>query len=224
MLKEVIKPGRGTSLKQNGVKSLKISIKTDNLTNIFLINGENFITNNLTQADLIIKPNQYYMLINRKDDFIRLKYSYDISDHKIIYNPYKYETLEKIPLNPQEFILHHNVPKGYIDILSKWYSIKFTYPNYNLIYIKPEMGISIQIHKNRSETWEILGGNPIVINGNRIFYFVNKGEKFQNRIMSYHSIINPNKEQNNYVIIKEEWKGIFDEKDIKRIYNPNNYQ
>ncbi|MFX0056752.1 MAG: hypothetical protein ACFE85_10610 [Candidatus Hodarchaeota archaeon] len=223
MLKEFIKSGRGTNLRQNGLKKLRISIDVINLFDIFLINGTNFLTENLKKSDFIIKPNHYYMLINKKDDEIKVRYNYDISDHKVIYNPYKYEDLEKKPFNSQKFIKNHNVPEGFINILSKWYSIKFTYPDHNLIYIKPEMGISIQIHQNRSEKWEILGGNPIIINGNRIHYFVEEGIKFENHKMMYHSIINPNKDPDKFVIIKEEWTGKFDENDINRVYNPNNY-
>ncbi|MFW9936935.1 MAG: hypothetical protein ACFFD5_04760 [Candidatus Thorarchaeota archaeon] len=223
MFEESIKSGRGTLLRQNGTQDLIISVNKNILSNIFLINGINFLTENLKQTDFIIKPNQFYMIINKKKDTIKINYSHNISNHKTIYNPYKYEFLEKKAINSQEFIRKKNVPKGYIDILSKWYSIKFTYPNHNLIYIKPEMGISIQIHKNRSEKWEILGGNPIIINGNRIYYFVEKGRTFKHNILMYHSIINPNKNPDEYTLIKEEWKGNFDENDIERVYNPNNY-
>lgn len=223
MLEEYIKSGRGTNLRQNSTKNLKITTNTNNFNRIFLINGTKFLTENLNKRDFIIKPNQYYMLINKKDETIKITYNYDISNHKVIYNPYKYEFSEKTPINSHQFIIKHNIAKGYIDVLSKWYSIKFTYPNHNLIYIKPEMGISIQIHKDRSEKWEILGGNPIIINGNQIYYFVKKGKRFEHSIMMYHSIINPNKDPDKYVIIKEEWSGAFNENDIKRVYNPNNY-
>ena len=224
MFEEYIKSGRGTNLRQNSKKNLTISPDLNNLNNIYLINGTKFLTENLNMTDFIIKPDDYYMIINKKDETTKIRYNHDISNHIVIYDPYKYEFSEKTPINSHQFIVKHNVPKGYIDVLSKWYSIKFSYPNHNLIYIKPEMGISIQIHKDRSETWEILEGRPIIINGNQIYYYVEKGKRFENSIMTYHSIINPNKDPDKYVIIKEEWSGKFDENDINRVYNPNNYQ
>jgi mannose-6-phosphate isomerase-like protein (cupin superfamily) len=122
-----------------------------------------------------------------------------------------------------EFCKKYNVPGGYIDILNKWYSIKFTYPDYNLIYIKPETGISIQIHQFRDEHWKILEGNPIIINANLVHYFAEKGTEFLNAKMMYHSVLNPNKNPEQFVIIEEKWSGKFDEEDITRLFNPNNY-
>ncbi|MFX0136982.1 MAG: hypothetical protein ACFFDN_25310, partial [Candidatus Hodarchaeota archaeon] len=137
---------------------------------------------------------------------------------------YKYRYLKKINYKPELFREIYNVPKGYIDTLPKWYSFKFIYPDYNLIFIRPEFGLSIQIHKYRNEYWEILDGKPIIINGNTVHYFVESGKKFQNLINTYHSIINPNKKENKFVVIKEKWNGIFDEKDIERVFNPNQYK
>ena len=129
----------------------------------------------------------------------------------------------KINFKPEQFIDRYNVPKGFIDTLPMWYSFKFTYPNYNLIFIRPEFGLSIQIHKERNEFWEVLDGKPIIINGNKVHYYVESGIKFQNKINTFHSVINPNKEVDKFIIIKERWSGKFDENDIKRIFNPNNY-
>jgi hypothetical protein len=39
----------------------------------------------------------------------------------------------------------------------------------------------------------------------------------------YHSIINPNEDPKQLVIVEERWSGEFDEKDIIRAFNPNNY-
>ena len=85
------------------------------------------------------------------------------------------------------------------------------------------MGLSLQIHKKRSESWEILKGRPIIINGNQVYYYVEDGDIFENPKFSYHSIINPNRDQDKFVIIKERWSGSFDEDDIIRVFNPNGY-
>ena len=148
---------------------------------------------------------------------------FNVLNHQIIYNPYAYENSEKINFKPEQFIEKYNIPEDYIDTLPKWYSFKFTYPEYNLIFVRPEFGLSIQIHKDRNEFWEILDGKPIIINGNKVHYYVENGTKFQNQINTYHSVINPNKEVNKFVMIKERWSGKFDENDIKRIFNPNKY-
>ncbi len=55
--------------------------------------------------------------------------------------------------DPEEFKSQHPVPDGYIDILTKWYSIKFTYPEFNYIFIRPGVGISLQMHAMREEHW-----------------------------------------------------------------------
>ena len=224
MRKETIQPGRGTKLRKNGNDELRISINSDSLNRIFLVNGTSFFTQHLKEANLIVKPNDYYMVINKWDKAVEVKYSTNIANHKIIYQPYKFEFSKKEKFDPVEFSRKYNVPSGYTDILNKWYSIKFTYPDYNLIYIKPEIGISIQIHQFRSEHWKIIEGNPIVINTNKVHYFVEKGTEFLNAKMTYHSVLNPNKNPEQFVIIEEKWSGKFDEEDITRVYNPNNYQ
>lgn len=223
MISEYLFPKRGNFLRKNSTNKLLISINDNELNNIYLINGTSFITKNIRAKDLIIEPHNYYMIINNGKKKIKINYNHDISIHDIIYNPYKYEYSKKSDFDPETFKKLYNIPEGFIDVLSKWYSIKFTYPDYNLIYIKPEMGISIQVHYFRSEIWEILGGKPIVINGNKVFYFVENGTYFENPINTYHSVINPNIDPGNFVLIKEKWEGKFDEKDIERVYNPNKY-
>ena len=86
------------------------------------------------------------------------------------------------------------------------------------------MGLSIQTHHLRNESWEILEGTPIIINSNKVHYYVKKGQKFEIPINTYHSVINPNKDQEKFVVIKEFWNGNFDEEDIKRVFNPNEYR
>ena len=157
----------------------------------------------MKDSDLIVKPHQFYMIINKEKEDILVKYDINISNHEVIYNPYKFENSVKKVYDPETFKQEHLVPEGYIDILPKWYSIKFSYPNYNLIYLKQELGISIQLHKTRREKWTIVSGKPIVINGNNIFYFVENNVKFQSDIGMYHSIINPNKRPEDMVIIRE---------------------
>ncbi|MFW9820212.1 MAG: hypothetical protein ACFFE5_11435, partial [Candidatus Thorarchaeota archaeon] len=145
------------------------------------------------------------------------------SNHEIIYDPYKFEFSKKVNLDSILFEENYNIPNGYIDTLPKWYSFKFTYPNYNLIFVKPEFGLSIQLHHYRSESWEIIQGKPIVISNNKLDYFVKSGSTFYNPANTYHTIINPNKKVGKFILIKEKWDGEFDENDIERVYNPNNY-
>lgn len=223
MIKEILTAKRGTKLRKNGSEVLKISIDQNEMMNILLINGNNFKAENISQLDLIIKPNNYYMIINNGNNTIELSFNENISDHEIIYDPYKYTTTEKIDFKPDDFKQIYSVPEGYIDTLPKWYSFKFTYDEFNLIFVKPEMGISFQIHKKRSESWEILKGNPIIISGNQVHYYVEDHSKFENSVNSYHSVINPNRDKDKFVIIKERWSGSFDEDDIIRVFNPNNF-
>lgn len=223
MMKEIILPDRGTCLRLNNLKILRISITHEALKDVFIINGNYFLTENITDSHLIVNPKTYYMIINKGKNQIEIDYNIDISSHHIIYNPYQYELSQKVNFNPEEIKRKYPIPEGYINFLAKWYSIKFTYPQYNLIFIRPELGISIQIHKFRNEFWEIIDGKPIIINGNEVHYFVDKGVKFENIKGTYHSIINPNKHRDKFVIIKESWTGNFDESDITRLFNPNNY-
>ena len=223
MSEEIIQPEKGTNLRKNGQEELTILIDSNALKKIFLINGTTFFTKELSASNLVVQPNDYYMVINKGDEEINVKYSIDISSHIIIYEPYVYESFKKECFDPIRFSKKYNVPDGYIDTLAKWYSIKFTYPDYNLIFIKPKIGISIQIHKFRSETWKVLKGKPIIINGNKVHYFVENGTEFLNAKMTYHSVINPNKIPEQFVLIEEKWSGEFDEEDIIRAFNPNNY-
>jgi mannose-6-phosphate isomerase-like protein (cupin superfamily) len=221
--KEDIPARSSTLLRKNNSQKLIFEINENKFQDLFLINGMYFITEGISNTELIIKPKSYYMVINNGKEILNINYSQDISNHKIIYDPYKYELSKKVNFKPEFFKTRYSIPNGYIDTLPKWYSFKFAYPDYNLIFVRPEFGLSIQIHKYRNEFWEILDGKPIIINGNKVFYFVEKGITFQNPIDTYHSVINPNKEKDKFVVIKESWKGKFDENDIKRVFNPNHY-
>ncbi len=223
MFFEKLRPNRGTKLRRNGSTELRISLDPQFLKSIFLINETEFFTKNIKSDNLIISPKNHYMLINKSNKPIQIEYDQDVEQHQTIYDPYKYENTEKKKINPEEFKHKHNVPEGYIDILPKWYSIKFTYPDHNLIFLKPEMGISFQIHQDRSERWKIISGKPIVLNDHHIYYYVHSGREIHTPIGTYHSIINPNDKGGEYIIFKEWWEGHFDEEDIKRVYNPNHY-
>ena len=223
IFKEKILSGRSTYLRKNNSENLILTINSESLDNIYLINGNSFKTQEIKDSDLQIKSYDYYMIFNKGKKSIDIYYNLDISNHEIVYDPYVYENSEKINLKAAHFLKRYNIPNGYIDTLPKWYSFKFTYPDYNLIFVKPEFGLSIQIHKNRNEFWEILEGKPIIINGNKIYYHVRNGTKFQIKINTFHTIINPNKEADKFVLIKERWNGEFDENDIIRVFNPNQY-
>jgi len=223
LIKEILTAKRGTKLRKNGSEVLKISIDQNEMMNILLINGNIFKAENISQLDLVINPNNYYMIINNGNNTIELSFNGNISDHEIIYDPYKYTTTEKRSFKPDDFKQIYSVPEGYIDTLPKWYSFKFTYDEFNLIFVKPEMGISFQLHKKRSESWEILKGKPIIVSGNQVHYYVEDHSKFENSVNSYHSVINSNRDKDKFVIIKERWSGSFDEDDIIRVFNPNNF-
>lgn len=223
MKKEKISPESSTLLRKNDSEELSISMNCNKIRDIYIINGDSFIAKEISNQDLTIKPRNYYMIINNGENSIEIQYNKDISKHRIIYEPYKYQNFKKINLKSELFIERYNIPKNYIDTLPKWYSFKFTYPDYNLIFIRPEFGISIQIHKYRNEFWEILEGNPIIINGNKVHYLVENRSKFTHKINTFHTAINPNKDVDKFVVIKERWEGKFDENDIKRIFNPNQY-
>jgi mannose-6-phosphate isomerase-like protein (cupin superfamily) len=222
MYKQVLKPKRGTCLRKNSTKKLRLDIEPDKFNNVLMINQNRFYTS-LKKDNLIVKPLDYYMMINNSNDPLEIFYNDVISNHKVIYNPYLYEKSKKKNLNPNSFVNNFSIPKGYFDVLAKWYSIKFSYVDYNIIFIKPSLGISIQIHDNRSEKWKVLAGNPIIINVDKVYYFTEIGSEFSTPKKSFHSVINPSKIKDDYVIIKETWTGNFDEKDITRIFNPNHY-
>lgn len=214
---------RGTRLRKNKSQWLKIEIESNKLDYIFLVNGNSLYTRGISNSDLKIAPNSYYMLINKGKDFIRINFNRDISNHEIIYDPYKFEFSKKVNLDARFFEENYDIPKDYIDTLPKWYSFKFTYPNYNLIFIKPEFGLSIQLHHYRNESWEIIKGKPIVLSKDELYYFVESGSVFHNPANTYHTIINPNKKVGKFIIVKEKWEGKFDENDIERVFNPNDY-
>ncbi|MHA2268953.1 MAG: hypothetical protein ACXAB8_14240, partial [Promethearchaeota archaeon] len=142
MKKEIIFSQRSSMLRKNDKKELLISMNCDNS-----------IYEDISNRDLMIKPENFYMVINMDNNSIEIQYNKDISQHQIIYNPYKYINSKKSNLTPELFVERYDIPKNYIDTLPKWYSFKFTYPDYNLIFVRPEFGLSIQVHKYRNEFW-----------------------------------------------------------------------
>ncbi len=221
MKREILTREKGTPLRKNGLNELEILINPERYKEIFLINGTSFLTDRISKSDLIIKPHDYYMVINKSKKDLEIKYNEDISNFDILYDPYKFENVNKVNYKQEDFLKNYKIPEGYIDTLPKWYSFKFTYSDYNLIFIRPELGISVQIHDHRNEIWEILEGRPIIINGNEVHYFVESGKIIKIPKNTYHTIINPNLEK--FVMIKEDWNGKFDEEDVIRVFNPNHY-
>jgi mannose-6-phosphate isomerase-like protein (cupin superfamily) len=200
-----------------------ISIDLKKFNHVFLINGNSFLSNDITERNLIISPLDHYLIINNGKDPLEIEYNKDISLHQVIFDPYKFEKSEKLNFTPELFIKKYEIHTDYIDTLPKWYSFKFTYSDYNLIFVRPGCGLSIQIHRIRDEFWEILSGRPIILNGNKVFYNVEAGTKFKTQVNAYHSVINSNEDLDEFVIVKERWEGDFDENDIERIFNPNHY-
>lgn len=223
---ETISRGCSSILRKNGSETLQMDIMQKKGVNCYVINGEDllkFEEKDVLFFTMIINPKTYYMISNISNSDLAVTYSLDPSIGEIIYDPYKYEHSDKIDIELEELKKFYDIPDRYVDTLPKWYSFKFTYEKYNLIFIKPNMGISWQRHEKRNEFWEILGGNPIIINKNKVHYFVKDHEKFKIPIGTIHSVINPNKNMDEWVIIRESWNGIFDEMDIERIFNPNQY-
>jgi len=233
MKKFILKSGRGSKLYQNNDVSLTLDISTAKSTEspkwdeILMILGTLIVPiNHLGRISphglqIIIPPFSQYMIINSGKIDLELSFESDPENHKILYDPYLFEHEVHKNYDPDEIKSHHQVPDGYIDILSKWYSIKFTYHDFNYIFIRPGLGISLQMHAMREEHWEILQGQPIIIAGSKISYNTKKNSQFDIPLGAFHTVINPSDSE--WVLIKESYKGKFDEEDIVRIFNPNHY-
>ena len=231
-------PGRGSNLYKNVDSEISIQIspkrETDSIIidNIFIVIGNSIISNenkiNLCDSktsiiNLTILPFQEYMIVNLGNSEIQLNFSDDPKNlyHKVLYNPYLYENEEHTLFDPEVFKIDHPVPNGYVDTLSKWYSIKFTSPNENYIFIRPGLGISFQTHEKRKEIWEVMRGTPTIISGHILLYNTKEGAIFEHPFKGLHGIINTTDE---WILIKETYEGTFEETDITRVFNPNNYQ
>lgn len=226
-----LKTGRGSKLFQNNNSSLLFTLQhpkiIQNWENIWLIK-ENKIGSVLyfypeieTTMEFTISPNENFMILNFTENELIFSVSKTFSNLFVIYNPYLFENIEKTELNPKNLLKKYEIPQNYLDILAKWYSVKFSYADYNLIFLRPELGISLQSHELRAEHWEIISGSPIIINQNNVHYNVNPNDEFDIPYKALHTIINPSKDS--WVLLKETYEGEFDEEDIIRKFNPNNY-
>lgn len=219
-------PGRGTELRKNLNRSLTVFVSSSAPEKIRVLFHDTFyplskVSSNGNPIEVPYQKNYWIINLSDKDAEIVMKSDSDLN-YEVIYDPYLLEHADKRDFDAKEMQKKFGVPDGFIDTLPKWYSIKFTYPNHNLIFIRPGIGISIQTHTKRNEHWEIVSGNPIIIVGNKIHYAVVSNTRFDIPIGTEHTIINPNKEE--WVCLKETYSGLFDEKDIERVYNPNNYK
>jgi mannose-6-phosphate isomerase-like protein (cupin superfamily) len=230
-----LSPEYGTKLYLNGDNIQEISVHTPQkgkekfapFDDMLVIVGETITR--LSQLSIrtldgmkcTVPPKTAYMIMNTAKVDAIIELTEDPTPQKIIYDPYLYEKEKHVDYNPNEFKKKHPVPNGYVDTLTKWYSIKFTYPEYNLIFVRPKLGISIQAHKMREEHWEILEGLPIIIAGNKVNYEVKKGTKFSIPFYALHTVINPT---DNWILLKESYGGTFDEQDIIRVFNPNHFK
>lgn len=230
----ILTSGRGTRLRRNVSSLMTLNITTEDplkktqLNQVMMILEDILIPINhvgIASTDgikITIPPENSYMVINSSEVAICVDMGeIDITQHSILYDPYLYEHETHVDYDPEEFIKTYDIPAGYTDVLTKWYSIKFTYPEFNLIFVRPGLGISLQSHAKREEYWEIAAGEPIVISGSKVTYENPQGTKFYIPLGNLHTIINPSKSV--WTILKETCKGNFDEKDIVRVFNPNHY-
>jgi len=233
MLKSTLKSGRGTKLFQNNDVPLTIDISASKQTEspkwdeILMIIGTLIVPmNHLGRISprglqIVIPSYSQYMIINSGKIDLDLSFQSDSKNHKLLYDPYLYEHEGHKNYESEDFKSQHPVPEGYIDILAKWYSIKFTYPDFNYIFIRPGLGISLQMHAMREEHWEILEGQPIIIAGSKISYNTKLNSQFEIPLGALHTVINSSDSE--WVLIKESYTGKFDEEDIVRVFNPNHY-
>jgi mannose-6-phosphate isomerase-like protein (cupin superfamily) len=231
-ISNTLQGNRSTKMYRCGDNGQKVTIYGDDSTsfdafnNILAIVGE-LITMlpqmgvNLSNSyALAIPPQTPYMLINTMNQDFTIEFEEDPAEQSIIYDPYLMEFEDHQEFNPDEFKETHPVPDGYIDTLPKWYSIKFTYPDFNYIFVRPGLGISIQVHSMREEFWEVMEGHPIIIANAKVSYDTQPGDQFMIPLGAMHTVINPTQD---WILIKEHCEGTFDEEDIVRIFNPNHY-
>jgi hypothetical protein len=177
----LLSPERGTKLWRSGDQDFQIdfSIKSGSikvvLNETLMIMGTLIspidhlgIISVKNHFKVTIPPKTEYMVINTSQAELELKFSEDPKQHLMLYDPYLYENKAQPDFNPDQFQKAHPVPAGYVDTLPKWYSIKYTYPAHNLIFVRPGLGISMQTHKQREEHWEILQGSPIIISDHNV--------------------------------------------------------
>ena len=234
LYKTTLQPTRGTKLYKNGKNPLSIEFVTQDKSDIGPAVKNTLMIIGKTLAKIghmgiaskngykvRIPPNQHYMVINNGDYELDLYLDQDPAAHEVIYDPYLYENKDLPTVDAKKFKEDNPVPPGYVDTLEKWYSVKFTYEDINYIFIRPQLGISFQTHKMRQEHWEVGKGSPIIVEGSKVHYETKPGDKFDMALGSLHTVINPSKTK--WILIKERYSGTFDEEDIERVFNPNNY-
>ena len=119
MIKETIYSKRSSLLRKNDSRVLSMEIGFNKFQDVFILNGKSFLIEENSNQVLTIRPENYYLVINNGDSPIEIQYSQDVSQHKIIYDPYKYEHSKKINLKSELFVEKFNVPKSYTDTLPK---------------------------------------------------------------------------------------------------------
>lgn len=229
-------PSRGSKLWKSGINRLLVHF--DDLprydkhdwSQIWMVLNDQFLPIQKISPDInfhgeIYIPSQTpFMFVNLLERPISFQINGLLSDDslQILFDPYRYEQETHENLDPETVKLNYlDLRTDYLDILTKWYSVKFTFSDYNIIFLRPGAGISFQSHQLRSENWEILKGNPIVIVDNHVYYNINPDQIIQIDYKMLHSILNPS--NTDWVVLKETYSGQFDENDITRIYNPNQY-
>lgn len=229
----ILKAGRGTPLTRNLAEARKLyiipheSAAWEAITSVYLIIDDliaplNHLGIRSTEGYLVmIPPHNPYMVLNLSSAAFRLETDLPLKGQEILYDPYKYENSPQNTLDPDKVRQECSIPPGFTDILAKWYSVKFTYPDYNLICLRPGLGISLQSHQYREEHWVIQQGSPIVISGSKVTYDCTSGSEFHIPLGDKHTVINPSTD--GWVILKETYAGTFDELDIVRLFNPNHY-
>ena len=233
-----ISPQRGTELYVTAKESVSLQLQFELQLNsddkypwnriLFLIDGRiewflNFHPESETQNTIlnVIPPNSPFMVMNLTQIPLSVTIDHNFDDLTSLFNPYLYEQEVHKKFDPDTFLDLFHIPQGYTDTLAKWYSVKFTYENYNLILIRPGTGLSFQSHRMRAEHWQILNGNPIIIAGTHVWYSNPQGTERDLPLGALHSIINPS--PTDWVMFKETYQGTFDEDDIIRVFNPNHY-
>ncbi len=218
-----LKQERGTPLWKAPPSGVTFEIVAGDLSQVAGILGDHFFPRWPFKLREIPAP-LAFMVINLGKSPVKILLSATMSQEQVLWDPYVYEQAPPPEINPDAFKRDEApipVPDGYVDTLSKWYSVKYSFPNYNLIFIRPQLGISFQTHAQRGEHWEIMTGSPIIVAGSHVAFDAKVGTHFELPLGSVHGIINPSKDH--WATIKETWSGHFYEQDITRVFNPNHY-
>jgi mannose-6-phosphate isomerase-like protein (cupin superfamily) len=216
-------PGRGSSLWRAPASGLRVEMLAGNLSSVAGILGGHYYGRWPFRLQKV-PASVAVMLLNLGGNPVTFQITPDPAPADVIYDPYLFEQNLPPEVDPAAFRDEQSVvtiPEDFTDTLAKWYSVKYSYPTYNLIFVRPGLGISFQVHARRGEHWEILAGTPIVIAGPQVTYDAALGTEFDLPQGTLHGIINPSADE--WAALKETWSGEFDEEDIERVFNPNHY-